>query len=300
MPGQIESEYTENILPNPEHGPLEADPIYEENYFLEFFTEKKVQIYHKKFREKILGKIEEKEFDLIESGLAAFTKSSTKLNPSLTILIKSILAWRPEILTEKYKRFDQEDMQMIGDHYFDSYAKILKEPTTQLISPKTLETYQRTANSFCLRAIGEWKKYSIKNMAEMQTRNNYSVMIFRGLNNSSYHKTRQKGPDLLSAYTSVDRASNVPYFEKRLLTSYTLHPVLADHFMVGTISNPSTRRVQVRGSDDIIKGRVFSSFLNSPAFSINQYEVLCLPDLGSLKIGEDYNNEISAQFTIYK
>jgi hypothetical protein len=66
-----------------------------------------------------------------------------------------------------------------------------------------------------------------------------NILIYRGINNSKYYEMKQKKGDLLSIYAGIE--DNTFFFEKGLMTSYTLSPNLAEQFMVGSAENPKKK-----------------------------------------------------------
>ena len=102
-------------------------------------------------------------------------------------------------------------------------------------------------------------------------------------------------PDFLSVYT--DLSEPIPYFENKILNSYSLNRRVAEKFMV---SKNNRRKVFVEVELDCILINIFSSFIISDCFEYGQYEILCLPNQNDLFISENVNDILSAEFYISK
>ena len=84
------------------------------------------------------------------------------------------------------------------------------------------------------------------------------------------------------------------YFEKNLLTSYSLSMRVAEKFMVKRFNN---RRAFIEASVEILKNRVFSSYIVSDSFLLNQYEILAIPNSVDLII---YDNHSLVDYSYFR
>jgi hypothetical protein len=298
------TEYEENFIPNPTVGPWESDDQFDEYHCFEFFDPNLLVNSYKEFHALLKqARVPKKSFDKIEAGIKSFTDSSTTLTPEQALLYKSILNWKPDILTTKFYASDEGVQQTIGNNYFENfqYLEKYKIPSEDLIPEKHLDKYRKYAELVTMRRLSEWVKFSEARYGDNAWASHFdTLLIYRGLNNSKYYQRSQKKGDLLSVYTGVADDESFPYFEKYLLSSYTLSPNLAEQFMVGSVHRKSERRALIEGHTEIIEGRLFSSSFVSPNFRPGQYEMICLPDTRDLKIRIDFSNQIYTSLTVYE
>lgn len=296
------TEYEENFIPNPTGGPWKSDEQFDEYHCFDFFTPDLLVNSFKEFR-KLLGRDKSLKTSIhkIEAGIKSFTASSTNLTAEQALLYKSILNWQSDILTRKFETSDEGVQQTIGNNYFENfqYLEQYKIPEEDLIPEKHLDKYRKYAEVITLKRLGEWEEFSKARNGDIEWASHFDrLLIYRGLNNSKYYQRRQKKCDLLSVYTGVTDDGDCPYFEKYLLSSYTLSPNLVEQFMVGSVERKSERRALIEGNIEIIEGRLFSSFVVSPNFRPRQYEMICLPDTRDLKTRIGFSNEIYTSLTI--
>lgn len=298
------TEYEENFIPNPKGGPWESDDQFHEFYCFDFFEPSLFENSYKEFQALLKkAKVPQKSFLKIEAGIKSFTDSSTTLTLEKALLYKSILNWQPDILTTKFDSSDENIQQTIGKNYFENFQYLEKHKidSENLIPEKHLDKYRKCAEFVTLRRLREWVEFS-------EARDNDNTwdfhldgpLIYRGLNNSKYYQRIQKKGDLISVYSGAADNESFPYFEKSLLSSYTLSPILAEQFMVGSVHLKSNRRSLIQGHTELIEGRLFSSSFVSPNFRPRQYEMICLPDTRELKMRIDFSNEIYTSLTVFE
>lgn len=308
------NDYELSFIPTPVSGPIESDPIFDEYFGFEFFTQKRLHEYHAAFAKLILDRGVPLEVVMkIENCLKAFVDSSTKKKELLAILLKSIEVYRPGILTEKFELSEEDVKQVIGKKYFDdlSWVHEMELPDESLIPSKHLATYKKCAEDITIRGLEDWTSYLLDRDGDAAWALSLDdIPFYRGINNGKYYQEKktkagrkkakhENQGNFLSVYTGVsDGSSDFPYFEKKLLSSYTISSVLAEQFMVGFPSNASERRVIVEGYFDMLEGRIFSSFINSPNFAEGQFEILCFPDTEHLNIQVMYDLDICSGFMI--
>jgi hypothetical protein len=296
------NEYEENFITSPVDGPYLSDPIFDTYYRFEFFNtyliEKSIQEFKLAIKRR---KINPMDFEKIENGIKAFTNSSTKFNRELALFYKSVLKSYPEILFLKLRRQEEHVKQLIKEDYFESFDKLNSFVITDLemISKKSLDIYSKCATIITNKILNEWVTYSNEMDGDNSWTEKYDeIRIYRGINNKAYYNKSKSNTDFLSLYKSLD--DDFPYFERNLFTSYTLSPNLAEQFMVGNPKKRSERRVMIETDPEGIDGRVFSTFLVSPNFRESQFEFICLPEINDLKIRTELDNELQANYILYK
>jgi hypothetical protein len=296
------NEYEENFIVSPEHGPYQSDPLFDIYYRFEFFSTLRIEESIKEFTAAIKRKkIDPSDFEKIENGIKSFTNSSTVVNKDLALLYKSILISNPDILINKLRGQEEYVQQLISEEYFESFDKLnsFVFPSKELISKKSLDIYSGCATYITKKRLKEWVKYSIDNDGDSSWADKYDqINIYRGINNKSYYINSVSITDFLSLYKNLD--DDFPYFERNLLTSYTLSPNLAEKFMVGNPRQRSNRRVMVETQPEGIDGRILSSFLISPNFRDSQLEFICFPEMDDLKIRTELDIDLLTYFILYK
>lgn len=297
------TEYEEHFIRNPDFGPYESDDMFDTYHGFDFFTIEYILQSIEEF--KALTKqcgLSDEDYQKIESGIAAFTQSSTVPKKETAILYKSLLRAFPDIIHHKFHKEEEEVTQLFQGQYFETFERfdIFSIEEEDLISESAIEIYYDCSNAISIKRLREWVKYSIEKDGDSAWAGNVDqIYVYRGINNKSYYKRlKRTQKDFLSLYKNLDE--DFPFFEKNLLTSYTLSPNLAEQFMVGNPRQKSERRVLVEGYTEIIEDRVFSSFLVSPNFRDAQLEFICLPDQKDLKIRTNFDNEVYASFVIYE
>lgn len=296
------TQYEENFIQNPDFGPYESDDIFDTYHGFDFFSDDYISESINEF--KSLTKecdLSNEDYEKIEICIAAFTKSSTVPNKETAILYKSLLNTFPDILLTKFNNTDEQTAQLFQGEYFETFERFEKFDVLEedLIPEDAIKIYYECANTIILKKLNEWAKYNLDNDDDGAWAGNVNqIPIYRGINNRSYYQKKNSQKDFLSIYK--DLGDDFPFFEKNLLTSYTLSPNLAEQFMVGNPKYKSERRVLLQGYTEIIEDRIFSSFLVSPNFRNAQLEFICLPDEKDLKIKTNFDNELYASFFIYE
>ncbi|MBB6324792.1 hypothetical protein FHS59_000407 [Algoriphagus iocasae] len=296
------TDYEENFIRTPVYGPYENDSLFDTYHGFEFFETEYIDKSIEEFNRFVIKKckIPVNDYDKIEKGILAFTNSSTKIHRDSALLYKSLVKAYPDILLNKYNESDESIKQLVKENYFEALERFdsIKFTDDELIPGTSLRIYQKSAEAITLKKLKRWVEYCVlKDGDNAWAPKLERILIYRGINNKSYYKRIKNTKDFLSLYKSLD--DDFPFFERNLLTSYTLSPNLAEQFMVGNPKDKSERRVFVEGHTEIIESRMFTSFLVSPNFRDAQYEIICLPDERKLKIRTDFDNEIHANYTIY-
>jgi len=292
------SEYAMEHLVTPTYGPLKTDDMYAELDSLEFFTENKLS----KFRNRLKKSMAKypNYFLKIEAGLASYASSATKKTKELAILVQSLLSAFENILMENYENTPEIEKQFIPKNYFESFGWLeefnLKE--IDLIQSDALKLYTKRANELTIAAMKEWFFYTLKKNGDMALATNYEqISVNKGVNRAGYYHELQLKPDVLSAYTGIDDAA---FFESDLLSSYTLSHHVANKFVSGTINQKGQRRLKVEGHPEMIEDRILSSWIVSPSFLDGQYEILCLPNIYTLRTAGFYSTDLLAGFNLKK
>ncbi len=296
------TEYEENFIRNPQFGPYENDEQFDIYHRFEFFHPAFIGNSVSEF--KALTKkcgLSKKDYETIEKGILAFTNSSTVPSLDSALLYKSLIKKEPNILLNKFEREGEEITQLVQSNYFETFERFdsFSFNETDLIPENSLQIYMDCAEEITLKRLKEWVEYSVSKDGDHAWAEHYErILIYRGINNKSYYNRLKSRKDFLSLYKSLH--NDFPFFEKNLLSSYTLSPNLAEQFMVGNPRKKSERRVIVEGHVEIIENRILTSFLVSPNFRDAQFEIICLPDERNLKIRTDFDNAIHANFTVYE
>lgn len=289
------TEYEENLIPNPKFGPWESNEQFDEYHCFDFFSKEKLQMTVERFRALTeQAGLSNGDYTLIEEGIASFTDSSTKLTKEQSLLYHSILDWQPGVLTTKFEMSGEEVQQTISERYFENFEYLNEYPfeTKDLIPDSSLHIYRSCAEIITLETLREWVAFSNERDGDHAWAQNFdTILIYRGINNSKYYQHRQKKGDLISIYAGTE-GEEFPYFEKYLLSSYTLSPNLAEQFMVGSKKRKSRRRTLIEGHTEIIENRIFSSFIVSPNFRPSQFEFICLPDLKNISATTNQSGDI--------
>ncbi|WP_266367798.1 hypothetical protein [Tellurirhabdus rosea] len=286
------TEYEEYFLPNPSAGPYESEKFYDEVLDLEFFTSKEVQKSRDQFDRRARKNIFFNDLLKIEEGLCDYAKSSTKSTKAYAILLKSILALEPDYLNKKYKFVKHELQYSIPESYFNKYdwLNLYSIDDSDLISPSSLKAYIKHSNIVLKNAFKRWKtflKNKYKKSISVQGMGN--ILVYRGINNRDYYNRKKTdNTDIVSIYSGANET--MPFFEKSLLTSYSVSQDIALKFVVGSKKKKSQRKTFIYGDDTVILGRVFASFLTCNCFNVSQYEILCLPDVNGINVNVVQNS----------
>lgn len=281
------TELESRFLPKADKGRKILDDGYDKIYEYELL-EPIILDARERFKEKILSEIGQNDLDKINKGLADYVKSSRVATENLLTLKKSILnAFDEDILTSKYYYSDDATKQLIKDNYFEDIEEILKNDYP-IISKDSIQKYKEIASIYTEKALIDFFKSS-----EQYDLN--SEHIYRGLGNIGYEKNKftDNIPDFLSVFTGVEEP--IPYFENKILNSYSLNRRVAEKFMV---SKNNRRKVFVEISFDSVIINVFSSFIVSEMFEYSQFEFLCLPNQNDLFISQTVNDSLCAEFYI--
>lgn len=295
------TDYDAHFLPNPEKGPLESEPAFSSVYNLDFFSENLIRKSREEFKSLLLDDISEDDLKLIEEALASYTKSSTNVSPEKLNLYHSIIEAYGELHLLQYEQNLEDVKQNIPLTYFEDYQKILVDKDEiKTISKESLDLYIESAQEVTKKYLSLWAENTRKEFNDPTFGGSYeTIHLYRGINSIYYYSSKRRVGDFLSIFSGVAKHEMHPFFEKGLLTSYTISPRMADQFAVGYKRNHSQRKCSIITNVYENDKRIFSSFLVSEAFSVNQYEILCLPSQKSLSIRETKNDTIEANFELH-
>jgi hypothetical protein len=275
------NEYELSFITTPDKGPYQVEDMLLEALDLDFFSSDFINKSIKQFQKTIIKKIGKHKYLSIEECIAAYTKSATRKDDKLFMLKKSILMLDKIFLNSLDKR---DKLLYLEKHSADLLNFDLAKGNFTI---EDLETYRQEAikiNNTCL------KKY-VTHLKKIRP-HNYpfnsfeDVSVFRGFNNLHYYrKKRNEISDFLSLYAGATH--NESYYEPNILNSYTICHVVAERFMV---ANESQRRVFITTTYENIMNTILSSFLNSPVFVKNQFEILTIPNIKPLTITQEMND----------
>ena len=241
------------------------------------------------FVDDMKTKIGNKNFNRIESGLKDFTKSASSKSLNLQLLKASILkAYGENFVTTNYESSGEDVKQLYPKNYFESMESLLEIDESWLIKEKHILKYAEKA-----------KKHSEKILLKFSEKTDLfdfdASYIYRGYGNPQYYKQNisEDKLDFLSVFSFLDEP--MPFFERQILSSYSLNFRIAEKFMI--LKN-NERKALVKMDLEKSIGNVFSSFIVSDAFVQNQYELLCLPNSNSLNIIQNRVDEYTSEFTI--
>ncbi|MEQ8909390.1 MAG: hypothetical protein RIC95_09370 [Vicingaceae bacterium] len=240
------------------------------------------------FSKVISKKIDKQEFKQINLGLEDYVNSSNKLTDNLLILKKSILnCYGNNLVKDRYEESNQGTKQIINSNYFEDSIELNSE-SVKLISPNSIKSYKKLAAEYTENTLIKFFNHTEQDDID-------SASIYRGIGNVKYAKNKpcNNRGDFISTFTGVD--TPIPYFEPKLLNSYTLNKRVAEKFM---ISKNNTRKTLIEVDWKCLMPNIFSSFIVSNIFDYFQNEFLCLPNNNDLYISEDVNDCISADFHI--
>ena len=270
-----DSEYEDNFLPNPRKGPFTAEDWEKSAENLVDFEEDKLKKQQKIFKDKLLSKIPRSDYYKIECALSCFSKGQRN-NERVNGLKYSINNAFPDILTQNFELKGLSEQQIFSGYFQEEINALNNNPIDEfIIDSRSIIDYQKLASKMTLDYF-----YKVD-----------SQVCFRGL--SEKRKTQQSC-DFISQYAGSNIDSYLPYFEKSLLTSYTISMRVAESFMV---ARHNRRRAFIEGHIDILENRIFSSFITSDAFLINQYELLVMPNSNDLFI---YHEDCDVEYEYFK
>jgi len=284
------NEYELSFMTTPESGPYQVDDMLLEGLDLNFFSKKFIKKTIKQFQKKIIPKIGIPKYEAIEASIAAYTLSATKKTDNLFILKKSVLNAN-ETLTNVLGKGEKL-------LYLEKHNKNLEafDLSTAGYTIEDLNLYRKDAENIMDKALKKFVEHLQKRYPyDCPVSSIEDLSIYRGFNSLHYYRKRKEQiSDFLSLYAAPSH--NEPYFEPNILNSYSLCSVVAEKFMV---AGQSQRRVFITSTYEILQSRILSSFLISPVFVKNQFEILALPQSKTLSIKQDMNEEqLYASFTI--
>jgi hypothetical protein len=285
------SEFAANFLPDPQSGIKKLEAGFETIWEYEKVLDPLVKQARKGFNQELKNSLKPREIKKINSGLEAYISSSTKSSFNLTLLKASILnSIGVDPLKFLYDQSDDSVKQMIPDEYFENLEELKTIDESWLIKSKSIKTYRYLAAKYTAQVLENYVKQA--NIAPTQDLDD--LLIYRGMGNSKYYKNNeeQKLIDFISVFTAIGE-EGLEYFERQLLTSYTINSRVAEIFMV---YRKNSRRAFISANFTTLLTNLFSSFVVSDLFSEGQYELLCIPNTTPLYIREDVNDTISAEF----
>ncbi|PZO35045.1 MAG: hypothetical protein DCE86_00120 [Flavobacteriaceae bacterium] len=228
----------------------------------------------RKFKRSV-SKIPSSDLDKINAGIAAYVKSSKNKSNALKILKGSILElYIIDNLTFEVETKDGQKEIKINVPYFESTSKFSLLPTKSLINPGSLRLYIEKAQKYTLEGIRRFIEAS-------EEESEATFMIYRGLATLDYYKKKDTKNDADFASRYKGMTESVPYFEDRLLNSYTINWNVAEKFM---ITYYNQRKCKISCDYEPMIENLFTSFFVSELFDNNQYELLILPNINDLYI----------------
>jgi hypothetical protein len=290
------SEYEHEFLRTPENGPLVTDDMYAEIDSLEYFSDEILHCYRKKFK-NLMNKYSD-NYIKIETGILSYVNSSKERTKELAVLVKSILEAYDSIITDDYDNSDESIKQLINRNYFEEFEWLNNFEIHQndLISKDAIDYYISLANRITNEALIDLFEYIKAKLSDRNTVSNYEDLpLYKGVNHSNYYNEKQQKADMISAYTGLE---NQPYFERLLLTSYTLSFDVSQKFESGTVNHKGQRRLQIDTIIKCVEKRIFSSWIVSENFLNMQFEILCLPNSNNIIAHWNYNNDIEASMSL--
>jgi len=233
------------------------------------------------FDDDIRSSIPNEDLERINLGLTDYVKTS-KPSENLNILKASIMnAFEGNILKDYFESTDIAERQMISKHYFEPIDHLNNINKDEFINPKSIIDYKNKATLYSIKALEEFDDFS-----EIP-----DPLFYRGIGNVDYHKNITT--DFISTYTGAEDSL---FYESKILNSYSLNSRVAEHFMM---SKNNERKALIKAEKESLWQNIFSSFLVSPIFSENQYEILCLPNNDQLFITEDVNDALCAEYYVW-
>lgn len=284
------TEYESEGLPTSSGGPYELDEGFNTIYNFDVLNEL-VPDTQNKFKNKILKTISKSDFDKINLGLSAYVKSSTHKDKNLEILKASILNAYDRILFDLYTQCDEGVKQLYGMDYFEDVNNLIHNCSSNIINPKSICKYREIATEFTVKCLSD---FLVKTESDL---NIEDYQVHRGLGNYQYYKKNALDniADTISKFKGIGMEHPIEYVERQVLSSYSLSERVAERFMV---QKENQRRAKITTTFKVTSYSLFSSFIVSDIFNINQYELLCLPFTERNYIFEEVNDEFSAEFFI--
>jgi hypothetical protein len=290
------SEYEHEFLRTPENGPLVTDDMYAEIDSLEYFSDEILLRYRNKFK-KLMNRYSD-DYIKIEAGILSYVNSSKERTKELAVLVKSILEAYDSIITDEYDKSDESTKQLINRNYFEEFDWLNNFEIHQndLISKDAINHYVSLANQITNEALIGLIKYTKEKLGNHNAISNYEDLpLYKGVNHSNYYNEKQQKADIISAYSGLE---NQPYFERLLLTSYTLSIDVSQKFESGTVNHKGQRRLLIDTIIKCIEKRIFSSWIISENFLKMQFEILCLPNSNNIIAHWNSNNTIEASMSL--
>lgn len=328
------NDYELHSLPTPKEGPYILDEGFDVIYGYDKLLNL-VKATQEQFRKEILKIIPVEDLDKIESGIKEYVYPCKEAFKMKDILKASILnCYGKDLLTQNYDLENDDIKTIIKPYYFENLEKLF-EPDFVLIPNESIKTYRQCAQKHSMDCISNWLKILKDDKIEKKFED---LEFYRGINNFKYFKTEiKKNKELKNERRNIDEAfpkkkgiikliteieskypldylsifsgigkEGFPFFERQLLSSYSLNSRVSEKFMVAigkigknnTNKNTSTRRSIISVNISIVIRNMFSSFIVCDKFIEGQYEFLTLPSVKDLFIFEEVNDMINAEFFI--
>lgn len=290
------TDYDLTFIPNPTSGPFTCEAGYETIYNLDFFSDKLFKQSRKEFQKLVLQEISKKSYEKIEKAIASFV-SSPKNSIELFPLKESIFLAFPHVIDQHLSNsyYSKDDIQHLRPDQVEVFNKKEFSLTdSQKILIDDILSYKKSATKITNKYLTQYAKYCKQQDGEADLINEYDdILVFRGFNNKFYYNSNNQYPDAISLYTHSTEKEH--FFERNLLTSYTICPYVAEKFMVAF---KSRRKMLLKGYIGCVSDRMLSSFIVSDKFVDGQYEILCTPGNHLLFIFERMNDEHFAHYVI--
>ena len=290
------TDYDITFIANPTAGPFRIEEGFDEIYNLEYFSNDLLEKSRAQFRKRIIAKIGINDYTKIENAVESFVKTP-KNDKNIFALKKSIFTETPSIIdfnidTDVYTKEEIQHLRPDLIEKFDQYEFSLT--ADEEISYSSIELYAEIAEKITKKYLKLYAAYCNKKSQGHDVIGEYEdIYVCRGFNNKFYYNPNNEYPDAISLYTNSSQGEH--FFERNLLTSYTICPNVAEKFMVAF---KTRRRMFIKANISCIGERMLSSFIVSDKFDSGQYEILCLPNHENLYIFEQVNNEDFAFFNL--
>jgi hypothetical protein len=278
--------YNKLFLAHQERGPYFTDEELHEALGLDFFTAAQLNGWRKEFRDSFDAS-ELPMLDRMEKAIRTYAHSATEANEGLLSLKLSILS-----ADESLKRSIEspEGKLLALEVHRDVLRSRLGQPP--VFSADFLEKYRATTQMVVGGALEEWTNHIRRVDPELYHEMD-DTPIFRGIFNLDYYMNTPAKPDFLSLYAEVEETVT-DFYEPEILNSNTLSSNVAEKF--STIHD-NQRRALVEGTYGHFRRRLFSSFITSPSFKENQFELLTVaaPEQNLIRV-----DKLDGEFGIFR
>ncbi|MDO6435751.1 hypothetical protein Q4E93_34370 [Flavitalea sp. BT771] len=276
------NDFDELHLAHQARGPYITGEELHEPLALNFFTAERLEQWRKEFSSHFQGE-EHNMLKRIEKSIKSYARSVVDLNKHLLNLKLSLLA-ADETLKEAIREPQQKLLAL--EIHGDKLQEKLMEPP--VFPADFLAKYQIKTQEIVDKALTDWADH-IAHMDDLREELG-DISIFRGISNSNYYLKKAGKPDFLSMYADIEGAV-IEFFEPELLNSNSLSFDTAEKFLT---MYKNQRRVSLEGRYNQFRPRLLSSFITSPSFKPNQFELLTIAssepkDLRVVKMDSEFS-----------